>query len=76
MQNRPLLADVPVMTRRSKPPRERAARALCKLDGNPADVTCFGEPMWKSYLEQVDAVLVEVLGEDAWAAMVEAERGG
>lgn len=64
------------MTRKSRPPRERAARVLCKLDGNPENTTYFGEPMWRSYLEQVDAVLVEVLGEDAWAAMVEAERGG
>lgn len=64
------------MTSKPKPPRERAARALCKLDGNPANMTYYGEPMWRSYLEQVDTVLVEVLGEDAWVAMVEAERGG
>ena len=32
--------------------------------------------MWRSYLPQVDVVLRVVLGDDAWAAMVEAERGG
>lgn len=30
--------------------------------------------MWASYLPQVDAVLRVVLGDEAWLAMVEAER--
>ncbi|TXH26487.1 MAG: hypothetical protein E6Q99_04575 [Elusimicrobia bacterium] len=58
-----------------KPPRERAARALCNLDGNIPDITFQGSPMWVSYLPQVDAVLRVALGDEAWAAMVEGEKG-
>lgn len=36
---------------------ERAARALCALDGHPSDIRFEGEPMWKSYLPQVRVVL-------------------
>lgn len=64
------------MARRIRPDRERAARALCKMDGHTPDINLDGEPMWKSYLRQVDMVLRTVLGDDAWMAMVEAERGG
>lgn len=64
------------MSRKTRPPRERAARALCKLDGNPPDFNHDGEPMWMRYLQAVDIVLLSVLGDDAWQAMVEAERGG
>lgn len=64
------------MTRPSKPPRERAARALCNLDGNAPDTMFEGYPMWVSYLPQVDAVLRVALGDEAWRAMVGAERGG
>ena len=63
------------MTTRPKPPRERAARALCNLDGHPPDIMFEGKPMWVSYLPAVDAVLGVVMGIEAWAAMVEAERG-
>lgn len=63
------------MTRREKFPRERAARALCNLDGHIPDVTFEGAPMWRSYLPQVDVVLRVALGDQTWAAMVEAERG-
>lgn len=41
--------------------RERAARALCKLAGNPENTTLEGRPMWESYLPEVDAVLAAVL---------------
>lgn len=44
----------------SKSPRELAARALCRLAGNPEDTKFEGEPMWMSYLEEVDAVLEAV----------------
>lgn len=57
-------------------PREKAARALCHLDGRIPDVTFRGEPMWVSYLPQVDTVLRVTLGDDAWSAIVQAERGG
>lgn len=63
------------MTSRPKSPRERAARALCNLDGNAPDTTFEGKPMWVSYLPQVDAVLRVALGDEAWAAMVDQSRG-
>lgn len=45
-------------------PRERAARALCLLAGNPEDTRFEGRPMWQSYLPEVDAVLLAALGQD------------
>ena len=57
-----------------KPPRERAARALCNLDGHAPDKMFDGQPIWISYLSQVDVVLRVALGDDAWAAMMKAER--
>lgn len=50
-----------------KPPRERAARALCRFDGHPEDIMFEGKPMWMSYLAQADAVLEAVLPPDEWA---------
>ena len=41
-------------------PIERAARALCKLDGHPDDGQRDGKPLWRSYLPQVRAVLEAV----------------
>lgn len=38
-------------------PIERAARALCTLDGKPEDEDFEGHPMWHSYMPQVVAVL-------------------
>lgn len=61
------------MNQAIKPPRERAARALCNLDGHPPDIRFEGAPMWASYLPQVDVVLSVALGDEAWKAMVEAE---
>lgn len=46
---------------KQKPPRERAARALCRLNGVPEDTQFEGRPMWESYLDQVDAVLKAAL---------------
>lgn len=45
-------------------PRERAARALCRLDGHPENIRFEGRPMWESYLPQVDAVLEAALTPD------------
>lgn len=67
---------VRVMSRRPRPPREEAARALCHKDGHPPDFNFSGDPMWMNYLEDVDTVLMVVLGEDAWREIVEAEREG
>ena len=44
-----------------KEPRERAARALCRLYGNPENIPFEGKPMWESYLQDVDTVL-EAIG--------------
>jgi len=38
-------------------PIERAARALCELDGNPPGATMDGKPLWMDYLPEVRAVL-------------------
>lgn len=47
-------------------PRERAARALCRREGNPENTMFEGKPMWMSYLDQVDAVLRAALDEKEW----------
>jgi hypothetical protein len=52
-----------------RPPRERAARALCRLFGNPEDTMFEWKPMWMSYLEEVDIVLKEALGDSVWKAV-------
>lgn len=46
---------------RQKPPRERAARALCRMNGVPEDTKFEGRPMWESYLDEVDTVLKAAL---------------
>jgi len=38
-------------------PLERVARALCRADGNPEDITFESKPMWQSYLEEASTVL-------------------
>ncbi len=47
-------------------PRERAARALCRLAGNPENTTFEGRPMWMSYLEEVDVVLEAAIEPEEW----------
>ena len=49
------------MVKRPQSPRERAARALCRLAGNPENITFEGQPMWMSYLREVDVVLEAAL---------------
>lgn len=41
-------------------PIERAARALCELDGNPPGATMNGKPLWQDYVPEVRAVLAAV----------------
>ena len=60
--------------RKPKPARERAARALCDLDDIPPDVTMDGEPMWVSYLPEVDAVLQAALCTEDWNRLMAAEQ--
>lgn len=38
-------------------PIERAARALCKLEGHPENIKFEGKPMWQSYVPQALAVI-------------------
>jgi hypothetical protein len=57
-------------SRKPKPARELAARALCRMAGNPEDATYKGKPLWMDYLPEADAVL-EAIGWEAPAA----ERG-
>lgn len=57
------------MARQQKSPRERAARALCEFHGHPPNIKMDGQPMWMSYLDEVDAVLKAALGDEAWQAM-------
>lgn len=46
------------MTGKPKDLRELGARALCRFHGVPEDTQFEGKPMWQSYLNEVDAVLV------------------
>lgn len=41
-------------------PIERAARALCELDGNPPNATMEGKPLWRDYVPEVRAVLTAI----------------
>lgn len=50
--------------KRPQPPRERAARALCRFNDVPEDTMYEGRPMWESFLPEVDAVLEAALGAD------------
>ncbi|MBK5962033.1 hypothetical protein CCR97_28120 [Rhodoplanes elegans] len=54
------------MSPRQQSPRERAARALCRADGHPEDITFEGAPMWRSYLAEVDEVLQAALSQGEW----------
>lgn len=38
-------------------PREAAARALCRREGHPENISFEGKPMWQGYLDVVDTVL-------------------
>jgi hypothetical protein len=59
--------------KKTKPIRERAARALCEFHGHPPDIKMDGQPMWMSYLPEVDAVLREVLDKDEWNQIISGE---
>lgn len=43
-----------------KAPLERAARALCNLDGHAANATVDGKPLWQRYLPEARAVLLAI----------------
>ncbi|MBA4774287.1 MAG: hypothetical protein H2044_01350 [Rhizobiales bacterium] len=52
------------MMKRPQPPRERAARALCRFNDVPENIPFEQRPMWESFLPEVDAVLEAALGAD------------
>lgn len=54
-----------------KPPRERAARALCDLKGLPQNTRFEGRPMWESFLPEVEAVLAAALSPEQLAVLSE-----
>jgi len=54
------------IVRNPKSPRERAARALCRLALNPENTMHEGKPLWLSYLEEVDTVLAAALTTEEW----------
>lgn len=40
---------------------EAAARALCRLDGNPENAKMDGKPMWQSYIPEAKAAIEAAL---------------
>lgn len=52
--------------RKPKPPRERAARALCSYFGVPENIVRDKKPMWTQYFEMADAVLQAALSPEEW----------
>lgn len=57
------------MPKRQQPPRERAARALCRLNNLPENTKFEGRLMWESLLPEVDAVLEAALTPEEFARM-------
>lgn len=51
------------------PPRERAARALCRFHNLPENTKLDGWPMWESFLPEVDAVLEAALEPEEWSKL-------
>lgn len=58
---------------RQKTPRERAARALCRMNGVPEDTKFEVRPMWEGYLDEVDTVLKAALSPEEFEKI---EAGG
>ncbi|PWE56795.1 hypothetical protein DEM27_10560 [Metarhizobium album] len=54
------------MTRKPKPPRERAARALCSYFDIPENIARDKKPMWTQYLDMADAALQAALSPEEW----------
>lgn len=64
---------IQLMVRSLLSPREKAARALCRLSGVPENTQFEGRPMWQSFLPEVDAVLAAALPADEFARLVAEE---
>lgn len=63
------------MPRKQQSPRERAARALCTSKNLPENTMFQGQPMWRSFLDEVDVVLEAALTSEEWE-QIRAEDGG
>ena len=50
-------------------PRERAARAVCRLEDKPEDSLHRGYPRWRTHLLRVDTVLKAALVESEWLTL-------
>jgi hypothetical protein len=48
------------MQRNLRSPKERIARALCRLDGHAAGTVMDGVPMWHSYDDEAVVVLAAI----------------
>lgn len=46
--------------RKNASPLERAARALCEINGLPPGATKNGEALWRSYLPEARAVIAAI----------------
>lgn len=55
-------------------PLERAARALCTLDGNHEDAKIDGKPVWRNYLPGAQAALTSAKME--WRPIKSAPQDG
>ena len=63
------------MPRKPLSPRDRAARALCVSKNLPENTMFQGQPMWRSFLDEVDVVLEAALTSEEWER-TRAEDGG
>lgn len=59
------------MAHSPKPPRERAARAICSSRGLPENTKFEGRPMWESMLPEVDIVLKAALSLEEWEKIIQ-----
>ena len=53
-----------------QPPRERAARALCRHAGHPENSKFQERPMWQAYLDEVDVVLEAALSPEEFVRLL------
>jgi hypothetical protein len=64
------------MPKKQLSPRERAARALCASKNLPENTKFQGEPMWRSFLEEVDIVLKAALPSEEWERLKKEDGNG
>jgi hypothetical protein len=54
------------LKRQHESPRERAAKALCRLSGHPENMMFNERPVWRSFLADSDSILMVALDPDEW----------